>query len=86
MNALIIDLPVSADLDSDAMSAVSGAGEWHRYYRRVSTGSWGNYQQFYARYIGTKFHDGYLVRHYRRGYTRQRTQTETSYWNQYARI
>lgn len=85
MNALI-DLPVSAELDNDAMSAISGAGQWHRTSVRVYTGSWGNYKSFLNRYIGTKFHDGYLSREYRRGFTRQRTQTEVSYWNQYVRV
>ena len=87
MSTLMInDLSMGKELDRAALANLTGRGEWHRYYRHVSTGAWGNYNKFYSDYVGTTFHDGYKVRHYRKGYTRKRIQTETTYWNQYKRV
>ena len=87
MTAIAInDLSMSNELDRNALADINGRGQWHLIISSVSTGSWGAYQQFYSRYIGTKFHDGYLSRHYVKGFQRTRVQTETSYWNQYVRV
>ena len=87
MNTLALnDLTIGSELDSQALASITGKGTWHRFYASVSTGSWGSYRNFYNSYKGITFHGGYLKRHYVRGYQRTRTQTETSYWNNYVTV
>ena len=82
----ITDLSTSKALDMQAMNDITGAGEWHQRSSFVSTGSWSGYSAMYYNYVGTTWHDGYLVRQYDGGYTRQRVQTEYSYWDHFVRI
>jgi hypothetical protein len=87
MNALnISDLGTSQALDIKAMSDIKGGAEWHQRSSFISTGGWSGYSAMYYNYVGTTFHDGYLVRQYDGGYKRTRTQTEYSYWDHFVRI
>ena len=87
MNALnIIDLKSSQALDIQAMNEIQGRGDWHMRSSSVSTGGWSGYSAMYYNYVGTTFHDGYLVRQYDGGYKRTRVQTEYSYWDHFVRI
>jgi hypothetical protein len=82
----IADLNTSQALDMKAMNEVTGRGEWHQRSSFVTTGAWSGYSAMYYNYVGTTFHDGYLVRQYDGGYKRTRTQTEYSYWDHFVRI
>ena len=80
------DLTVSNELDSNAMNAISGAGAWHRRYAFIRTSRWGSFRRTSKRYMGQKFHDGYLQKHYIEGWKRSRTQTEYSSWDHYVKV
>ena len=87
MNTLTItDLNVSSELDSQALTAISGRGEWEYLGASVVSGSWSGYQNRFKSYVGQTFHDGYLSRQYYEGWLRTKTDYEYSYWNQFVRV
>jgi len=80
------DIKSSQALDRKALAEIKGRGAWYQLSTSVSTGAWSGYSAMFYNYVGTTFHDGYLSRQYYGGYTRQRTQTEYSYWNHFVRV
>ena len=80
------DLAVSNDLDNLAMTAISGAGEWHLRSRSVTTGRFGAYRMTSRSYRGIRFHDGYLSRHYIEGWQRTALTVERTSWDHNVRV
>ena len=82
MNTLnIADLSLSQDLDRNALATIVGGAGWELVSATVSSGAWGSY--YGGTLISSKYNaQGQLIKQKYR-YYRQRTQTETSYWNYY---
>ena len=87
MSTLMInDLTMGKELDRDALTNLTGRGEWHLLSRTVATGAWSSYSRLSKQYVGTTFHDGYLSRKYRERWLRKRTQYEYTTWCHYVRV
>jgi hypothetical protein len=83
----LVDLETTQALNCKAMSALKGRGEWHLYRTEIYLGrSWSGYCQILKWDLGETVHDGYKARLYFEGYTRQKVDTEFTYWNHYVRI
>ena len=81
MTAIAInDLNIEA-LDAKELGDVAGAGNtWQLLSRRIYTGAWSAYRQFYSRYYGTVLQHGKYHVRFLKGFTRRRMQTEVTYW------
>ena len=82
----INDLAMGKELDRAAMAQLTGRGTWHMISKTITTGSWSGYTDYSKVYKGTKFHDGYLSRHYVVKSLRTRKQYEWTSWNKYVKV
>jgi hypothetical protein len=85
MNTLAIaDLPLSIALDRKALANVVGGDTWIQSSVSYSgLSAWSSYSRFYKADGGIRYVNG-IANHYSyEGWTRTRTQTETSYWQHY---
>ena len=82
MSAMTIaDLGLSQELDREALATIFGGAGWEFVSSSISSGPWSAY--YGGTVISSKYNaQGQLVKQKWR-WLRQRTQTETSYWNYY---
>lgn len=86
MTALALnDLSISEELDSKAMDAVTGRGDWHKYYDQTTNGAWSGWIFKSSSYQGITYHDGYQVKHTKEGWNKTRLQTRVTFWDHYVR-
>ena len=84
----ITDLPLDKELDRNALAELTGRGSiiWNYRSSTTSYSGWSAQKRVYSSYQGTTIKNGYLHRHYREGWQRQRTEYKTNHWDKFVKI